>query len=146
MEHTETGQPCLELRQHNDSYEPDAAWNMKGQSYSNSSVSETQPDKRNQISVTKMKLQIFGWDQQMERQSRLYLQTISFIVQYVLRFRFSIHTSLVMVCIKVLVFSYIYTPVPDDGFTEKPKTCGTSWTIKYIARKYTPDLRCVYLF
>jgi len=37
-------------------------------------------------------------------------------------------------------------PVPDDGFTEKPKTCVTFWTIKYIARKYTCDLQCVYLF
>jgi len=43
-----------------------------------------QPDNRNYISVTKMKLQIFGWDQQLDRQSRLYLQTIFFIVQYVL--------------------------------------------------------------
>jgi len=61
-------------------------------------------------------------------------------------FRFSIKPSLVLVCIKVLVFSYIFMPVPDDGFTEKPKTCGTFWTIKYIARKYACDLRWVYLF
>jgi len=60
MEHAETGQTCLELRQYNDSYEPDAACNTKGQSYRNSFVSEMQPGKRNQISVTKMKLQMFG--------------------------------------------------------------------------------------
>jgi len=59
MEHAETGQPCLEHRQY-DSYEPDAACNMKGQSYRNSFLSEMQHDKRNQISVTKMKIQIFG--------------------------------------------------------------------------------------
>jgi len=60
MERAETGQPCLELRQYSDSDEPDAACNMKGQSYRKSFVSEMQPDKRNQISVTKMKLHIFG--------------------------------------------------------------------------------------
>jgi len=38
---------------------------------------------------------------------------------------------------KVFVSSYILMPVPDDGFTEKPKTCGTFWTINILPENIT---------